>query len=39
MSFNEVRLNYFASSYRFMNGLRSVNAPVVVLTRATIISK
>lgn len=30
MSLNEVRLNYFASSGRFVNELKSVNAPVVV---------
>jgi len=30
MSLNEVRLNYFASSGRFVNELKSVNTPVVV---------
>jgi hypothetical protein len=30
MSFNEKRLNYFASSCKFMNELKSVNTPVVV---------
>lgn len=30
MSLNEVRLNHFASSGRFVNELKSVNTPVVV---------